>query len=126
MAFRVLFAIAMYYDLGVYQIDVRTIFLYGLTNQLVYVQIPKSSENATNKGMVCKLLKALYRLKKASKLWYERLSKFLLEKLDLKQINADHSIFATSTEINEPIVTTFVDDIKVMGVKGSGHIEKFK
>lgn len=126
MAFRVLFAIATYYDLGVYQIDVRTIFLYGVTNQLVYVQIPKSSGNATNKGMVCKLLKALYGLKKASRLWYERLSKFLLEKLDLKQINADHSIFVTSTEINEPIVSTFVDDIKVMGVKGSGHIEKFK
>lgn len=126
MAFRVLYAIATYYDLGIDQIDVRTIFLYGLTNQLVYVQIPKSSENPTNKGMVCKVLKALYGLKKASRLWYERLSKFLLEKLDLKQINADHSIFVTSTKINEPIVSTFVDDIKVMGVKGSGHIERVK
>lgn len=76
--------------------------------------------------MVCKLLKALYGLKQASRLWYERLSKFLLEKLDLKQINAGHSIFVTSAEINGPIFRTFVDDIKAMGVKGSGHIEKVK
>ncbi len=126
MAFRVLFAIAAYYDLDIDQMDVKTAFLYRMIDQLVYVQIPKGFDDATNKGMVWKLLKALYGLKKASRLWYKRLFKFLLEKLSLKQINADNSIFVTSSGINEPIVSIFVDDIKVMGVKGLGHIEKVK
>lgn len=95
MAFRVLFAIAAYYNLNIDQMDVKTAFLYGMIDQLVYVQNPKGSKNSINKGMVCKLLKALYCLKQAPRLWYERLSQFLLEKLDLKQINADHSIFVT-------------------------------
>ena len=41
MAFRVLFAIAAYYDLDIDQMDVKTAFLYGIIDQLVYVQIPK-------------------------------------------------------------------------------------
>ncbi len=76
--------------------------------------------------MVYKLLQALYGLKQALTLWYKRLSKFLLEKLCLKRINADHSIFVTPSGIIEPIVNTFVDDIKVMDVKRSGHIERVK
>lgn len=77
MAFRVLFAIAAYYDLDIDQMDVKTAFLYGLLDQLVYVQMPKGSETAATKGMVCKLLKALYGLKQAPRLGYERLSQFL-------------------------------------------------
>ena len=124
MAFRVLFAIAAYYDLDIDQMDVKTVFLYGLIDQLVYVQIPKGSEDSTNKGMVCKLLKALYGLKQAPRLWYERLFKFLLERLGLRGINVDHSMFVTASGSNRPFISTFVDGIKVIGVNGSGHIER--
>ena len=126
MSFRVVFAIAAYYDLDINQMNVKTAFLYRMIDQLAYVQISKGSETTANKRIVCKLLKALYGLKQAPRLWYERLSKFLLEKLGLKQINKDHSIFVTSSGINRPIVSKFVDDIKVMGVKRSGHIKKVK
>ena len=76
--------------------------------------------------MVCKLLKALYSLKQAPRLWYKWLSKSLLEKLGLHQIKADHSIFVTEVDIQGPIVSIFVDNIKIMGVKGSGFIERVK
>ena len=126
MAFRVLFAIVAFFDLDIDQMDVKTAFLYGLIDQLIYVEIPKGSEDQTNKGKVCKLLKALYGLKQSPRLWYERLASFLLEKLGLKRINADHSIFVTSQGLNGPIVSTFVDDIKIMGVKGSRVIDRVK
>lgn len=79
VAFKVLFAIAAYYDLDIDQIDIKTAFLYSLINQLVYIQIPNRSEDTTNKRMVYKLLKALYNLKQVPRLWYKRLSKFLLK-----------------------------------------------
>lgn len=41
MAFRVLFAIAAFLDLDIDQMDVKTALLYGLINQLVYVEMPK-------------------------------------------------------------------------------------
>ena len=76
--------------------------------------------------MVCKLFKTLYRLKQLPDLWYERLSDFLLQKLGLSCINADHSIFITLAGLDGPIVSTFVDDIKLMGTKGSGTIQRVK
>lgn len=98
-----------------------------MIDQLVYtMQIPKGAENSANKGMVCKLLKALYILKQAPRLWYKQLSQFLLKKLGLKSINADHSIFVTTSKINGLIVSTFIDNIKVMDIKRSGYIERVK
>lgn len=119
MAFRVLVAIAAFFDLDIDQMDVKAAFLYGLIDQLVYVEIPKGTESATNRNMVCKLLKALYSLRQSSRLWYKRLSNFFLEKLGLRRINADHSIFVTNAGLDGPVVTTFVDDIKIMAPKGS-------
>lgn len=65
MAFQVLFAIVAFFDLNIDQIDVKTSFLYGLINQLVYVDIPKGSETEANQNIVCKLLKILYGLKQS-------------------------------------------------------------
>lgn len=39
MAFRVLFAIAVYYDLDIDQIDIQTAFLYMMIDQLIYIPI---------------------------------------------------------------------------------------
>lgn len=106
--------------------DVKTAFLYGLNDQLIYVQISRDSESSANKNMVCKSLMTLYRLKQALRLWYKRLSNFLLEKLGLQQININHSIFLLVAEINGPIVSTFIDDIKIIGAKNSGVISRIK
>lgn len=122
MVFQVLFTIAAYYNLDIDQMDVKTAFLYGLIDQLIYVEIPKRSEIKANKKMICRLLKALYGLKQSLGLEYERFSGFFLEKLGLARIHADHSIFITETDFNGPIVSIFVDDIKVMAPKRSGII----
>lgn len=44
MAFRVLFAIAAFYNLDIDQIDVKTAFLYGHIDQLIYVEQRKGTE----------------------------------------------------------------------------------
>lgn len=72
MAFRFLFAIAAYFDLDIDQMDVKTAFLYGLIDQLIYVEQSKGTETEATKNMVCKLLKALYVLKQSSRLWYKQ------------------------------------------------------
>ena len=123
MAFRLLFAIAAHHDLDIEQLDVVTAFLYGVIDQLIYVQMPKGYEKA---GMICKLNKALYGLKQSPRLWYERLSEFLLTKLGLSKLHADHSIFSSSAGIRGPIGTSFVDDLNIIGPKGSPMISEVK
>ena len=126
MAFKTLFALAAFFDLDIDQMDVKTAFLYGLIDQLIYMEIPKGTETEATKNMVCKLLKALYGLKQSPRLWYERLSTFLLEKLGLKRIHEDHSIFVSSAGLKGPLPIVFVDDIKIIAPKESGIIQRVK
>lgn len=55
MAFKVIFAIAVFFDLDINQIDVNITFFYGLINQLVYVEMYKGTETEENQKIVCKL-----------------------------------------------------------------------
>lgn len=81
IAFRVFFAIAVFYNLDINQIDVKTAFLYSLIDQLVYVEISKETKTEANQNIVYKLLKTLYGLKQSPRLWYKRLSNFLPKSL---------------------------------------------
>lgn len=126
MPFRVFFAIAVFFNLDINQMNVKTAFLYRFINQIVYVEILKSIKIKANRNLVCKLLKALYGLKQSLRLWYKKLANFFLEKLSLKRINVDHSIFVTKANLDRPVVSIFVDDIKIMAPKGSEMIERVK
>jgi hypothetical protein len=63
-----------------YQMDVKSAFLNGNINELVYVKQPPGFEDPRNPNQVYRLGKALYRLKQAPRAWYERLSGFLVKK----------------------------------------------
>lgn len=86
----------------------------------------KRTKTKANKNIVCKLFKILYGLKQLLWLWYKRLFAFLLEKLELRRTYANHNIFITKAGLNNPIVSIFVDDIKIMGTKRNGFIGKVK
>lgn len=117
MAFRILFAIAASLDLDIEQMNVETAFWYGVIQELIYVHMPPGFKIT---GMVCRLKKGLYGLKQSPRLWYEKLSGFLLEKLGLTKLHADHGIFATKDGFRGTIVSSFVDDLNIVAPKGSG------
>lgn len=48
MAFHIFFAVAIFFDVDINQIDVKIVFLYGLINYLIYVEISKESKIKTN------------------------------------------------------------------------------
>ena len=60
--------------------DVKSVFLNGYINELVYVEQPPGFEDDKKPNHVYKLKRALYGLKPAPRAWYERLRDFLLSK----------------------------------------------
>nr|GEU69882.1 uncharacterized mitochondrial protein AtMg00810-like [Tanacetum cinerariifolium] len=62
----------------VYQMDVRSTFLYGTIEEEVYVCQPPSFKDLHFPNKVCKVEKALYGLHQAPRAWYETLSTYLL------------------------------------------------
>jgi hypothetical protein len=77
---RILLAYACAHNIKLYQMDVKSAFLNGYINELVYVEQPPSFEDEKKPNHVYKLRKALYGLKQAPRAWYERLRDFLLSK----------------------------------------------
>ncbi|GJU67068.1 putative ribonuclease H-like domain-containing protein [Tanacetum coccineum] len=63
----------------VYQIDVKSAFLYGTIEEEVYVHQPPGIVDPAHPNKVYKVIKALYGLHQAPRAWYETLSSFLME-----------------------------------------------
>nr|GFB52539.1 hypothetical protein [Tanacetum cinerariifolium] len=79
-AVRLFIAYAAHKSFTVYQIDVKTAFVYGPLKEEVYVNQPDGFVDPYHPDKVYRLKKALYGLKQAPRAWYDEISKFLLSK----------------------------------------------
>jgi hypothetical protein len=79
-AICILLAYASHHEMKLYQMDVKSAFLNGFINELVYVDQPPGFEDPRYPNHVYRLSKALYGLKQAPRAWYERIRDFLIEK----------------------------------------------
>ncbi|GKB09295.1 putative RNA-directed DNA polymerase [Tanacetum coccineum] len=66
---RIMLAIAAFHDYEIWQMDVKTAFLNGKLTEDVFMAQPEGFENAKYPKRVCKLQKAIYGLKQASRSW---------------------------------------------------------
>ncbi|GJT15433.1 putative ribonuclease H-like domain-containing protein [Tanacetum coccineum] len=78
-AIRLFLAYAPFKDFVVYQMDVKSAFLYGKIEEEVYVYQPSGFEDPEFPDRVYKVEKALYGLHQAPRAWYETLSTYLLD-----------------------------------------------
>ena len=65
-------------DLEILQLDVKTAFLYGTLDEEIYVVQPEGFVVKGKETKVCRLLKSLYGLRQASRVWNLKFSKFLV------------------------------------------------
>nr|GEY95075.1 hypothetical protein [Tanacetum cinerariifolium] len=78
-AIRLFLAYALFKDFVVYQMDVKSDFLYGKIEEEVYVCQPPGFEDPNFPDSEYKVEKALYGLHQAPRAWYETLSTYLLD-----------------------------------------------
>nr|GEY84921.1 retrovirus-related Pol polyprotein from transposon TNT 1-94 [Tanacetum cinerariifolium] len=78
-AIRLFLAYTSFMGFMVYQMDVKSAFLYGTIKEEVYVCQPPGFEDPDHPDKVYKVVKALYGLHQALRVWYETLATYLLE-----------------------------------------------
>nr|GEZ86860.1 hypothetical protein [Tanacetum cinerariifolium] len=78
-AIRLFLTYSSFMGIMVYQMDVKSAFLYGTIKEEVYVCQPLGFEDPDHPDKVYKVVKALYGLHQAPKAWYETLANYLLE-----------------------------------------------
>nr|AAU10766.1 putative polyprotein [Oryza sativa Japonica Group] len=107
---RLLLTFAASKGFKLYQMDVKSAFLNGFTQEEVYVKQPPGFENPDFPNHVFKLSKVLYGLKQAPRAWYDRLKNFLLTK-GFTMGNVDKTLFVLKHGYNQLFVQIYVDDI---------------
>ncbi|KAJ0790830.1 putative RNA-directed DNA polymerase [Helianthus annuus] len=120
---RTLLSVAVKRDWPTHQLDVNNAFLHGDLDEEVYMRIPQgfSKQNETR---VCRLRKSLYGLKQASRNWYQKFTRALLE-VGYIQSKADYSLFTHKAGNLFVAILIYVDDVIITG-NNSIKIEETK
>ncbi|GJV45650.1 putative ribonuclease H-like domain-containing protein [Tanacetum coccineum] len=109
-AIRLFLAYASFMGFIVYQMDVKSAFLYGTIEEEVYVCQPPGFEDPQFPDKVYKVEKALYGLHQAPRAWYETLSTYLLEN-GFRRGTIDKTLFIKKDKGDILLVQVYVDDI---------------
>lgn len=121
---RLILALTAKNEWEVHHLDVKSAFLNGELEEVVYVSQPKGFEKNGQTHNMYKLLKALYGLRQAPRAWYARLNK-CLEGLGFTKCPYEHDVY-TRREGNESlIIGVYVDDLIITATNIS-HIIRFK
>ncbi|GJX41397.1 putative ribonuclease H-like domain-containing protein [Tanacetum coccineum] len=109
-AIRLFLAYASFKDFVVYQMDVKSAFLYGKIEEEVYAYQPPGFEDPDFPDRVYKVENALYGLHQASRAWYETLSTYLLDN-GFQRGKIDKTLFIRRDKGDILLVQMYVDNI---------------
>ncbi|GJU18410.1 putative ribonuclease H-like domain-containing protein [Tanacetum coccineum] len=123
-AIRLFLSIASFMNFPVYQMDVKSAFLYGTIEEEVYVCQPPGFMDPEFPKKVYKVEKALYGLHQAPRGWYETLSSYLLDNgFHIGQI--DKTLFIKRLKGDSLLVQVYVDNI-IFGLTKKSLCDEFE
>nr|GEW50945.1 hypothetical protein [Tanacetum cinerariifolium] len=123
-AIRLFLAYASFMGFMVYQMDVKSAFLYETIEEEVYVCQPSGFEDPDYPDKVYKVVKTLYGLHQAPRAWYETLANYLLEN-GFQRGKIDHTLFIKRQKGNILLIQIYVDDI-IFGSTNKDLCQAFK
>jgi transposase InsO family protein len=109
-AIRALLSMAAYYDFEIHQMDVKTAFLNGDLDHVIYMTQPEGFAVAGQEQLVCKLGKSLYGLKQAGRAWYEKIDE-AFQCLGFTPLKSDPCIYALNRGSVVVFIALYVDDL---------------
>ncbi|GKB49740.1 retrovirus-related pol polyprotein from transposon TNT 1-94 [Tanacetum coccineum] len=109
-AVRIFVAYVAHRSFLIYHMDVKIDFLNGPLKEEVYVAQPDRLVDPDHPEKVYSLRKALYGLKQAPKVWYDKLSTFLMSKRFTKG-TIDPTLFTIRYGEHILVVHIYIDDI---------------
>ena len=120
ITFRFLISLAVSEKLDMRLMDVITAYLYGSIDSDIHMKIPegfKLPEAVSTKPrsmLSIKLQRSLYGLKQSGRMWYNRLSEYLLKKGYVNNPICP-CVFIKKSETGFAIIAVYVDDLNLVG-----------
>jgi hypothetical protein len=115
--FRLMFALAALENMHMTALDVKTAFLYGKLDEVIFMDQPEGFVLKGKGSKVLRLRRALYGLKQAALSWWKELEAFM-QTIGFKRTSSDAGIFIHTDPKTGSIVIAliYVDDGLFMGV----------
>nr|GEY41788.1 hypothetical protein [Tanacetum cinerariifolium] len=110
-AIRLFLAYDSFIGFMVYEMDVKSAFLYGTIKEEVYVCQPLGFEDPDYPNKVYKVVKALYGLHQAPRAWYETLANYLLEN-GFQRGKIDQTFFIKKQKVKQKQDRIFISQDK--------------
>ena len=120
ITFRFLISLAVSEELDMRLMDVITAYLYGSIDSDIHMKIPegfKLHEAVSTKPrsmLSIKLQRSLYGLKQSGRMWYNRLSEYLLKEGCVNNPICP-CVFIKKSETGFAIIAVYVDDFNLVG-----------
>ena len=95
----------------IYQLDVKSAFLHGILEEVVYIQQLKGYVIRGEEDKVYRLHKALYGLKQAPRAWFSRIKEYFAKEGFEKSENEETFFTKTNKHGNSLYVSVYVDDL---------------
>ena len=94
----------------IHQMDVKTAFLNGQIEEEVYIEHSKGFETFHHESHVCRIKRALYRLKRAPHAWYTKIDNYFIG-LGFTKSEADVNVYQIMVKGKLLIIVIYVDDL---------------
>ncbi|KAG2830641.1 hypothetical protein PC113_g21071 [Phytophthora cactorum] len=106
-------ALAKYYGWPLDQLDVVTAFLYGIMKELVFCAVPEGVDLDGDFDCL-ELVKAIYGLKQASRVWNETFDEFVCS-IGFQVSAFDPCLYIKVVDGHRVLVLVYVDDVLITG-----------
>lgn len=113
---RLLLALAIEDNMFMRQLDVKTAYLHGKLDEVVYMEQPAG---AAVDGMVCKLNKSIYGLKQSGRTWYRTLDAVLL-KQGYRRLESERCVYLLEKGNERIVLSVYVDDMLMFATTQQG------
>ena len=111
---RSVVALAVHENMKLHQMDVRTAFLNGELNEIVFMKQPEGFVKEGKENLVCRLKKSIYGLKQSPRCWNTALDDHL-KKVKFIQTKGDPCLYVSTDGAETIIIAVYVDDILIGG-----------
>ncbi|KAF1318445.1 Integrase catalytic core protein, partial [Globisporangium splendens] len=110
---RIVIALAKFFGWPVDQLDVVTAFLYGAMKEVVFILVPEGMEIDSDHDCL-ELLKSIYGLKQASRVWNETFDEFV-RSIGFAVSDFDPCLYLKVVDDQCALLLVYVDDVIVTG-----------
>jgi transposase InsO family protein len=105
-------AISIAYNWELHQMDVKSAYLNGELDEVIYMEPPPGYLPESSSRKVCLLQKSLYGLKQAGRQWYKKLSMSFAD-MGFSKCTVDHAVFFIQNDDGKSIICCATDDLTI-------------